>query len=75
MNQAAVKQYLKTVPIKDLDVLEQIIAARREKSEIDTAIRRGLADAAAGRVHSAEAVKSRLREKFGLYKKHPACSK
>jgi hypothetical protein len=50
MNQAAVKQYLKTVPIKDLDVLEQIIAARREKAEVDAILDQRIADIDSGKV-------------------------
>jgi predicted transcriptional regulator len=66
MTTATVKQYIKTAPFKDVLELEKMFLARRraerEKSEIDAAIKRGLADVKAGRVVSADDVKKRLRE-------------
>jgi CRISPR/Cas system-associated protein Csm6 len=66
MSEAAIKQYIKTAPFKEILGLEKLIMARQraeqEKTEIDAAIKRGLADVKAGRVFTAEEVKEHLRE-------------
>jgi hypothetical protein len=49
MSEAAVKQYLRTAPLKELDVLEEIIAERREKAEIDAILAERIAKIDSGK--------------------------